>query len=140
MKIFLQNCKTAEFIRCDSEWTLDVNEALDFLSVRRAVSFGMMQLKTAFQVVRCEPNRLPCAVIFAMSNLLWPEGSQLALKISVKRATPGSKAGHAPFLFGSNPPHRVLALAEEPDIPQSTARALVGSGLLELTTSKLATI
>ena len=88
MKIFLQDCKTAKFIRCDSAWSLDCNEAMDFLSVRRAVSFGMKELKDSFQVRRAEFDGLPGPVLIAISNLSWPEGSQSALTISLAHALP----------------------------------------------------
>jgi hypothetical protein len=89
-KIFLQDCKTAEFMRCDSGWTVDCDEALDFLSVRRAVSFGMKELKDSFQVVQTEPNGLPGTILIAISNLSWPEGTQSALSISLASALPKS--------------------------------------------------
>jgi hypothetical protein len=127
MKTYLQDCKTAEFIRCDSKWTLDMNEALDFLSVRRAVSFGMTELKNSFQVVQRESNDLPGALIIAISNLLRPECSQLALKVPVKNAMPKPEATRAPFPPGSNAPHRFLVVNDE-DIRRFNAQTLVGSG------------
>jgi len=87
-KVFLQDCRTAEFMRCDSMWTTDFNEAMDFLSVRRAVAFGMKELKNSFQVMRVEPGRLVGAVVIAISNLSWPEGLQSALSISLVHALP----------------------------------------------------
>ena len=114
-------------MRCDSQWTLDVNEALDFLSVQRAVSFGMTELKNPFQVVQRESNDLPGAIIITISNLLWPEGSPLALKISVKNAMTRPKTTPATFQPGSNAPHRILVVNGE-DIRRFNAQTLVGSG------------
>jgi hypothetical protein len=88
MKVFLQDCKTAKFVRCDSSWSSDFNEALDFLSVRRAVSFGLKELKDAFQVRRAEANGLPGPVLIVIANLSWPEGSQSALTVSLANALP----------------------------------------------------
>jgi CheY-like chemotaxis protein len=70
MKISLQNCKTGQFMRCDSLWTLDIKEALNFLSVRRAISFGMNELKDSFRVLQIEESNLLGNVIIAISNLL----------------------------------------------------------------------
>jgi CheY-like chemotaxis protein len=58
MKISLQNCNTGQFMRCDSVWTADINEALNFHSFRRAVSFGMNELRDPFQVLQIEES--PC--------------------------------------------------------------------------------
>jgi hypothetical protein len=90
MKIFIQDCKTAKLMRCDSRWTMDGNEALDFLSVRRAVSFGMKELKDSFQVVQTESNGLSGTILIAISNLSWPEDSQSVLSISLASALPKS--------------------------------------------------
>jgi CheY-like chemotaxis protein len=70
MKISLQNSKTGKFMRCDSTWTADINEALNFHSFQRAVSFGMNVLKDPFQVLQIEESHLLGAVIIAISNLL----------------------------------------------------------------------
>ena len=137
MKTYLQDCKTAEFIRCDSKWTLDMNEALDFLSVRRAVSFGMTELKNSFQVVQRESNGLPGALIIAISNLLRPECSQLALKVPVKNAMPEPKTARAPFPSGSNAPHILVVNGE--DIREFNAQTLDGSGF-QVDAAELATL
>ena len=57
MKISLRNCKTGQFMRCDSVWTVDINEALNFLSFQRAVSFGMNELRDPFQVLQIEESQ-----------------------------------------------------------------------------------
>ncbi|HEV2694373.1 MAG TPA: hypothetical protein VG347_15885 [Verrucomicrobiae bacterium] len=54
MKIYLQDCKTLKFIRCDSSWTSEFAEALDFISVHRATVYGLTELKDAFQLVQVE--------------------------------------------------------------------------------------
>jgi hypothetical protein len=98
-KVFLQDCQTAKFIRCDSMWTADSNEALDFLSIRRAVAFGMKELKNSFQIMQVESNALSGVVVIAISNLSWPEGSQSPLSISVAHALP--KPDRAPEFSSS---------------------------------------
>ena len=72
MKIFLQNGTTAKFMRCDSMWTADINEALDFLSVQRAVFFGMKELKDSFQVVQMESNGFSSPVTIMIAQPQWP--------------------------------------------------------------------
>ena len=126
MKIFLQDCKTAQFIRCDSAWTLDINEALNFLSARRAVSFGVKELKNSFQVVRIESNEVLGTIIMAISNLRWQNGSQSALSISVTSARPKPTAGRAPLQRGSSPPPRIIMLDGEREV--RPPQALAGSG------------
>ena len=69
MKISVQNSKTGNFMRCDSVWTVDINEALNFLSARRAISFGLNELKEPFQVLQIGKNDLLGTVIIAISNL-----------------------------------------------------------------------
>jgi hypothetical protein len=72
MKIFLQDGKTAKFMRCDSMWTVDINEALDFLSVQRAVFFGMKELKDSFQVVQMELSGFSSPVTVMITQPQWP--------------------------------------------------------------------
>jgi hypothetical protein len=52
VKFYIQDSQTAEFIRCDSTWSADLNEALDFLSERRAFFFGMKELGNSFQILK----------------------------------------------------------------------------------------
>lgn len=59
MKFYLQDCQTSEFMRCDSSWGADINEALDFLSERRAFFFGMKELKNPFQILKVVPEAAP---------------------------------------------------------------------------------
>jgi CheY-like chemotaxis protein len=56
MKISLQNCRTGQFMRCDSVWTADINEALNFRSFQRAFCFGMNELQDPFQVLQIEES------------------------------------------------------------------------------------
>jgi CheY-like chemotaxis protein len=79
-KISLQNCRSGKFMRCDSIWTADINEALNFLSVRRAVSFGMKELKDPFQVLQIGKNDPVGAVIITISNL--PGSPHLVPKVN----------------------------------------------------------
>jgi hypothetical protein len=73
MKIFLQDSNTAQFMRCDSTWAMDIQEALDFLSVQRAVFFGMKELKEPFQVVQAEPDGLQSPITITIPQLQWPK-------------------------------------------------------------------
>jgi hypothetical protein len=75
VKIFIKDYKTAEFMRCDSTWSLDFNEALDFLSVQRAIFWGMKELKTSFEVVKMRTNRLLGSVKIVIPPLLWSTAS-----------------------------------------------------------------
>ena len=52
MKFLLQNCRTAEFMRCDSTWSADINEALDFLSERRAFFYGLKELGDSYTIIK----------------------------------------------------------------------------------------
>jgi len=52
MKFYIQDCQTAQFMRCDSSWSADFDEALDFLSERRAYFFGIKELKNSFQILK----------------------------------------------------------------------------------------
>ena len=54
MKIFLQDCQTLKYMRCDSQWTSALEEALDFASVRRATVYALSALKHPFQLVQME--------------------------------------------------------------------------------------
>jgi hypothetical protein len=58
MKIYLQDCKTLKFIRCDSSWSSELTEALDFISARRATVYGLTELKGAFQLLQVEADGL----------------------------------------------------------------------------------
>ncbi len=70
MQFFLQDGKTAKFIRCDSLWTLDIAEALDFGSVQRAIFFGLKELKNSFQVLQVDSTGLS-VFITAIPHVQW---------------------------------------------------------------------
>jgi hypothetical protein len=63
MKIYLKDCKTDKFMRCDSQWTADITEALDFLSEQRAFLFGLQELKESFHIVKIRAAELLPAII-----------------------------------------------------------------------------
>ena len=72
MKVLLQDCKTKKFMRVDSLWTENINLALDFLSVMRAVSYGLKELKDSFNIVQLGPDDLlgiPKILPIPMENL-----------------------------------------------------------------------
>jgi hypothetical protein len=94
LKVFLQDCKTAKLMRCDSMWTEEFHEAMDFLSVRSAVAFGMKELRDSFQLMRIESNEFSGVVTIAISNLSWPEGSQLVPSISLTNPLPKLDRAH----------------------------------------------
>ena len=59
-------------MRVDSLWTENINMALDFLSVMRAVSYGLKELKDSFNIVQLEPDDLrgtPKILPIPMENL-----------------------------------------------------------------------
>jgi hypothetical protein len=94
-RFFIQNGATAEFVRCDSSWTLNFNEALDFLSLERAVRWGRKELHTSFQVIRMRENQLRDSINIAVQPVLWPEvagaltahpGARLRLRRPASRA------------------------------------------------------
>jgi len=53
-KFFLQDCLTGKFMRLDSAWTTDIGEAFDFLSAKRAIFFGMKELRVSFRIMQSE--------------------------------------------------------------------------------------
>jgi len=70
LKFFIQNSKTAQFVRCDSMWTWDFNEALDFLSAQRARCWGLKELKSSFQVLSVQANRVLGSIKIVIPQLL----------------------------------------------------------------------
>ena len=74
MKIYLQNCKTLKFLRCDSSWSTDLAEALDFISIRRATIYGLTELKDAFQLMQFQDDgfhsRLPAISQLPLVNIV----------------------------------------------------------------------
>jgi hypothetical protein len=75
IKFVIMNCTTAEFIRCDSQWTLEFKEALDFLSVQSAICWGVKELKTSFEVVKIQMNRVLASIKIVIPPLLWSKTS-----------------------------------------------------------------
>jgi hypothetical protein len=75
VKFFIMNCKTAEFVRCDSLWTREFNEALDFLSVQGAICWGVKELKASFQIVKIQMNRVLGSIKIVIPPLLWSKTS-----------------------------------------------------------------
>jgi hypothetical protein len=69
MKIYLQDCKTLKFLRCDSSWGSDLSEALDFISVRRASLYGQIELKEDFQLLQVEADGFQSRVSAIISRL-----------------------------------------------------------------------
>jgi hypothetical protein len=65
MKILLQDCSSKKYMRLDSAWVDDINEAMDFLSVIRAVSFGVRELKSAFNIVQIEAGGWSDVIVFS---------------------------------------------------------------------------
>jgi hypothetical protein len=73
MKFFLQDCRSAKFMRCDSSWSADINEALDFLSERRAIFFGMKELEDSFRILKV---KLEASLPAFIPQLILPGSSQ----------------------------------------------------------------
>ncbi len=48
MKIFIQHHRLLQFMRIDSEWTPDINEAMDFHFAIHAVKYGITHLRQPF--------------------------------------------------------------------------------------------
>jgi hypothetical protein len=76
MKFLIQDCQTAEFMRCDSSWGVDINEAFDFLSERRAFLFGMKDLKNSFKIIKVALE----APFPAFIRLILSPGSQTSIR------------------------------------------------------------
>ena len=71
VKYFIMNSKTAEFVRCDSLWTPEFKEALDFLSVQGAICWGVKELKASFQIVKIQMNRVLGSIKIVIPPLFW---------------------------------------------------------------------
>jgi len=54
-------------MRCDSLWTAEIGEAMDFLSERRAFFFGLKQLKDPFQILKIATEQPLSAIITQVS-------------------------------------------------------------------------
>jgi len=72
MKFYIQDSQTSKFMRCDSTWGADINEALDFLSEQRAFFFGMKELKNPFHILKVALSaHLPAPI----PQLIFSDGS-----------------------------------------------------------------
>jgi hypothetical protein len=78
IKFILQDCQTGKFMRCDSMWSDDINEALDFLSARRAVFFGMKELTAEFHILQIGCSGLRSTATIKLGLLKWTEASPAA--------------------------------------------------------------
>ncbi len=78
MKICLQDSKTGNYMRCDSVWTVNIGEALNFFSVRRAVSFGVNELEEPFRVLQIGKKDLLVTVIIDVPDM--PRSFQVSFK------------------------------------------------------------
>jgi hypothetical protein len=78
MKFILQDCQTGKFIRCDSMWSDDIHEALDFLSARRAVFYGMKELKAEFHILQIGQTGLVSTATIKMGLLKWSKAPRAA--------------------------------------------------------------
>lgn len=78
VKYFIMNSKTAEFVRCDSLWTVEFKEALDFLSVQGAICWGVKELKASFQIVKVQMNRVLGSIKIVIPPLLWSKTSGIS--------------------------------------------------------------
>jgi hypothetical protein len=78
LKFILQDCQTHKYMRCDSMWTDDINEALDFLSARRVVLFGLKELKAAFNVLKFGCMGLEATATVGVGLLKWSKAPRTA--------------------------------------------------------------
>jgi hypothetical protein len=81
IKFILQDCETGKFMRCDSIWSDDMDEALDFLSARRAVFFGMKELTAEFQILQIGCSGLRSTATLKRGFLKWKHATQTARDI-----------------------------------------------------------
>jgi two-component system chemotaxis response regulator CheY len=133
MKISLQDSKTGKFMRCDSVWTAKINEALNFSSVRRAISFGMKELKEPFRVLQIRKNDLLGTVIIAISDL--PRLPQFSFKgqftasaVSLNRLCGDGQTDSIPAQLELTLHHRILVVDDDNDTRQLSVDVLAGSG------------
>lgn len=95
MKILVQDCKTEEFLRLDSLWTSDLDNAFDFVSTSKAINFGLRRLKQSFRVVEIETNDLssvPVPVSYRYSREYFP----LLISSQLQTTETFSQLGSAP--------------------------------------------
>jgi CheY-like chemotaxis protein len=133
MKISLQNSKTGKFMRCDFVWTVNINEALNFLSVRRAIHFGMNKLKEPFRVLQIGKNDLLGTVIIAIDNLQGsppfnPKGQSTAFAISVNNVGDDGQTANIPAQLEPDLRHRILVVDDDNNTRQLSVDVLASSG------------
>jgi CheY-like chemotaxis protein len=133
VKISLQDSKTGKFMRCDYAWTVNINEALNFLSVRRAIRFGRNELKEPFRVLQIGKNDLLGTAIIAISDLprsppFRSNGQYPASAISLNRLCGDGQTDSIPVQLELAPRHRILVVDDDNDTRQLSVDVLAGSG------------
>ena len=91
IKFILQDCLTGKFMRCDSMWSNDIDEALDFLSAARAVFYGMKELKAEFYLLQIGLPGLMSKATVNPGLLKWtkaPRAAHVAEEVKVARKLP----------------------------------------------------
>ena len=133
MKISLQDSKTGKFIRCDCVWTVNIGEALNFFSVRRAISFGVNELKEPFRVLQIGKKNLLVTVIIDVPDM--PRSFQVSFKghgkasaIALNRLCGAGQKDRIPAQLESGPRHRILVVDDDNDTRQLSVDVLVGAG------------
>ncbi len=132
MKISLQDSQTGKFMRCDFVWTGNIDEALNFQSVQRAISFGMNELQEPFRVLQIGKKDPLGTVIFAVSDV--PRSPNLVPKVNVPllfRLIASAAIGptdNIPAQLEPGPRQRILVVDDDNDTRQLTVDVLAGSG------------
>jgi hypothetical protein len=98
MKFFLQDCLTSKFMRCDSTWSANINEALDFFSERRAFLFGMKELDDPFRILKIAAETL---LPVPIPQLVFPKSLHMRLVDRVRAAGHVSEKMPSQFRLGS---------------------------------------
>ncbi|HTB85442.1 MAG TPA: hypothetical protein VK742_17480 [Candidatus Sulfotelmatobacter sp.] len=91
IKFILQDCLTGRFMRCDSMWSDDMDEALNFLSAPRAVFYGMKELKAEFHLLQIGHAGIMATSTINPGLLRWtkaPRAAHVAEEVKVARKLP----------------------------------------------------
>jgi hypothetical protein len=91
IKFILQDCQSGKFMRCDSLWSDDINDALDFLSAPRAVFYGMKELKAEFYLIQIGHTGLMSTATINPGLLKWtkaPRAAHVAEEVRAARRMP----------------------------------------------------
>jgi len=91
IKFILQDCLTGKFMRCDSMWSDDMDEALDFLSAPRAVFYGMKELKAEFYLLQIGLTGIMSTATINPGLLKWtkaPRAAHVAEDVTAARKMP----------------------------------------------------